>query len=171
MKIISFLTADHTVIVNAGGVFQDDVGFVSFDGVKMKDGEKIVVDGLTVSFSTTRASAKDFGMKGDDQIAAICHFTLEGLFDFQLFLIENHFNPVHPEIPSKSLYYRRFIDFNAALLDQERECHGILGQTARLQSGDRERSLKDWKIEGTEQDYIVTDGLLGKDFAFNKFAV
>ena len=171
MKIISFFTADHTVIVNSGGLFRDDVGFVSFDGVKMKDGDKIVVDGLTVSFFTASGSAKDYGMKGDDQIAAICHFTLEGLFDFQLFLIENHFNPFLPNVPATSKYYRRVIDFNAALLDQERDCHGILGQTARLQSGDRERSLKDWKIEGTEEDYKVTDGLLGKDFTFNKFTV
>ncbi len=62
------------------------------------------------------------------------------------------------------------MDVSAVLVDDSRAPHGILGQT-HLRGEDKKRSIKDWKMEGTEKDYKLEDGVLGSDFVFNKFRV
>ena len=168
MKIAAFLTSDHTIIANAGGVFKDEKGFLTIDGVKVEEGSPIQVDDLSVSFQTVRLTAKELGMQGNDRIVGIAHIVLQGSYSFDVFFVENHFNPLKPEQESSGLYFRRFIDIKVSLLDPELRPHGIIGQTAHLRPEDKGRSLDDWKIEGTESQYRV-DGLMGKDFAFNKF--
>lgn len=171
MMIIAILTPDHTILANAGGHFKNDTGFVSVDGVKVGEGEKVVTeDGVSVSFEKISAPAKDFGLNSDDHIAAISHIEIEGSYKFTLYFVENHFNPLKPQQDSGSLYFRRYLDISAALLDDSRAPHGILGQT-HVRGEDKKRSIKDWKMEGTENDYRLSDGVLGSDFVFNKFRV
>lgn len=169
--IIAILTPNHTILANAGGHFKNDTGFVSVDGVKVGEGEKVVTeDGVSISFEKTSAWARDLGLDSDDHIAAISHIEIEGSYRFTVYFVENHFNPLHPELPSASRYFRRYLDLTAVLLDDSRAPHGILGQT-HVRGDDKKRSIKDWKMEGTENDYMLKDGVLGSDFVFNKFRV
>ena len=170
MKNIAFMTSNHTVIVHSGGFFKNDTGFITFDGALMKEGTTIALDGINVSYHATKADTEDFGMKGGHKIVGVCRFNLEGVYLFDVYLIENHFNPLFPDRESHSQYYRRFLDFNAAIIDQSRDPHGILGQTAHIRPQDKGRSLINWDIDGTAVDYLVKDGLTGSKFQFNRFA-
>ena len=91
---------------------------------------------------------------------------LEGLYEFRVFMIENGRDPKNLD-HWITKYPRRFLDFNASLLDLDRRPHGILGQTAAPLSKDR--SVGEWTIEGKDEDYVVKDGLTGSFFAFNQF--
>jgi len=67
-------------------------------------------------------------------------------------------------------FAHRFLDLSASVLDDELSPTGVLGQT-HVSAKDKARSIKDWKMQGTEDDYKLNDGVLGSDFAFNKFRV
>jgi len=172
MKIMALFTPEHTIIANAGGSFKEDLGFVTLDGVKIQEGQTIVTEsGVSISFNKVDAKASQFGINSIDHVAFAAQIDFKGSYNFLIFFIENHFNPLDPEAPFDSLYYRRFIDFESSLLDSSRSPSGILGQTAHIRPEDKGRSLSDWKIQGSELDYQLKDGLMGKNFAFNKFAV
>ncbi len=171
MMIIAVLTPNHTILANAGGHFKNDTGFVSVDGVKVGEGEKVVTeDGVSISFEKISSWARDLGLDSDDHVAATSHIEIEGSYRFTVYFVENHFNPHKPEQESSGLFYRRFINLAAVLLDDSRAPHGILGQT-HLRGEEKKRPIKDWKMEGTEDDFKLKDGVLGSDFAFNKFRV
>ena len=171
MKIIASLTPDHTILANAGGSSINDSGFVSVDGVKVEEGEKVVTeDGISISFEKVNTNSKTLGLGSDDHIAAISHIEIEGSYRFTVYFVENHFNPLHPERESTNPFFRRYLNMKSALLDDSRAPHGVLGQT-HVQGEDKKRSINSWKMEGTEEDYELKDGVLGSDFAFNKFRV
>ena len=172
MKTIAALTPLHTIIADAGGSFKNDTAFVTLDGVNVERGSTITVDNLSITFeSLDNVNARDFGIDSDDRFAGKCHIIVEGTYDITIFMIENHFNPLKPEQDSRSDYYRRFLDIRAALNDESRTPQGVLGQTSRISPQDKGRSLKDWKIVGSENDYKLNDGIIGHDFTFNKFSV
>lgn len=173
MTKIAAFTADHVLIFNAGGHFEEEKGFMTLDGEKVEDGSSIDIDNLSVSFQLTGGiRSKELGFKSEtDNIVAIGHIMIQGEWSFQVFFIENHFDPHHPDVPTSSAYFRRFLDAKAALLDDKIQASGVLGSGLNVNLNDKTRSLKDWKMEGTENEYEVKDGLLGTDFAFNKFAV
>ena len=170
MMIIAILTPNHTILANAGGHFKNDTGFVSVDGVKVGEGEKVVTeDGVSVSFEKISAWARDLGLDSDSHIAATSHIEIEGSYRFTVYFVEKGRDPRHYD-QWLTKFARRFLDLSLSLLDDSRSPHGILGQT-HLRGEDKKRSIKDWKMEGTEEDYELKDGVLGSDFAFNKFRV
>jgi len=170
MNVVSFLTSSHTIIANAGGTSIVDAGFISVDGTKLSDGSTIVVDNISVSFHTTRLEDRVLEPGTNDHIAAVAHILFEESYSFDVFFIENGRDRLLPD-RWVTKFARRFLDINASLLDLRRSPHGILGQTAHLRPEDKGRSIKDWKIEGNESDYELLDGVLGKDFTFNRFAL
>ena len=170
MMIIAILTPNHTILANAGGSSISDSGFVSVDGMKVGEGEKVVTeDGISISFGKISASARDLGLDSNDHIAATSHIEIEGSYRFTVFFVENGRYRLLPDV-WLTKFARRYLDLSAVLLDDSRAPHGVLGQT-HLKGEDKKRSTKDWKMEGTEEDYMLKDGVLGSDFAFNKFRV
>jgi len=117
------------------------------------------------------STSRQLRLKGEDNIVAVVHIEIEDSFSFQVFMIENHGDPRFPDRPSTSLYYRRFLDISASILDPTRSPHGIIGQTARIDPNinNQERSTKKWSFQGVESNYELKDGLKGKRFSFNKF--
>ena len=97
---------------------------------------------------------------------AQANLKLEGLFEFTIFFIENGKDHLH-HAKWLTEFPRRFLDFNASLLDLDRRPHGVLGQTAAPLAKDR--SVGEWTIEGKDSDYVVKDGLTGTLFSFNQF--
>ncbi len=170
MKTMAFMTPKHSVIAETGSLSLEELGFVSVDGIKVKNGSTVIIDNISVSFQTTSlfASSSDFGMEGDDHIAAFSRLVFEESFVFEVFFVENGRNRIHPD-QWLTKYPHRFLNFKAFILDSRRSPHGLLGQTARPLPHDKDRSIDDWKIEGNDSDYELKDGVMGKDFTFNKF--
>eukprot|EP01096_Ripella_sp_DP13-Kostka_P011196 TRINITY_DN448_c0_g1_i20.p1 TRINITY_DN448_c0_g1~~TRINITY_DN448_c0_g1_i20.p1 ORF type:complete len:275 (-),score=125.72 TRINITY_DN448_c0_g1_i20:109-933(-) len=168
MMEMAFMTRHHTVIVSSGGFKKEETGFVSVDGVIVPAGPALFFadDGLTVSFTVLSVNSRNLGLTGNDHIVGQALVRLEGKYEFTVFLVENGKDSLHH---SKWLtnFPRRFLDFNAALLDFDRRPHGVLGQTAAPLPKDR--SVESWTIEGKDEDYVLQDGLTGTQFAFNKF--
>ena len=171
-QIVAF-SPDHVLIFNAGGKFEGEKGFLSLDGEKIENGSSVNIDDLSVSFELTGGmKSKELGLKSEiDKVFAIGHVLIPGKWSFQIFFIENHFNHLHPDLPSSSPYFQRFLDAKAALLDDSLPVSGILGSGLNINLNDKTRSLNDWKFEGTEKEYELKDGLFGTDFSFNKFSV
>jgi hypothetical protein len=169
MTMMAFLTQHHNIIINSGGFFKDEIGFVTIDKKKLLDGQtrSFADDGLKVTYKKLQTTSKEQGIVGNDKMVGLVEIILEGLYQFDVYFVENHGNPLRPHQGTDSKWYRRFLNIKPALLDPERRPHGILGQTAVPPSKDR--SLKDWQIQGSDNDYIVHDGLTGKKFAFNQF--
>ena len=74
-------------------------------------------------------------------------------YSFGVFVIDQHFSAVRERV--------RFLDFTLSLHGSEHAPAGLLGRTVHAGT---ERAAP-----ATIEDFLVSDGILGSDFAVNKF--
>ena len=165
MNEIALLCDGHTVYINAGGYEKPELGYVTVDGVRLSGDKKVSFGRLSVHYKPILSQSKDIGLGGSDYLVGSVKIVIEDVYSFHVVLVENGHNINKPEIWVTALP-RRFLDFTAHILDQSRHPHGVFGQTAHP---DKNVPLYKWRIEGEESDYVLSDGLFGTGFKYNKF--
>lgn len=163
MKELVCMVDGHVVYITCGGYEKPETGYVTVDGQRLVDGQKVSQGRLSVGYKAVSAWSKDYGMAGKDYIVGVINIHIEGAYAFHIALVENGRNINNPNIWVTALP-QRYLDFTAHIIDHSRLPHGVFGQTARL-----DVPRDQWTIEGEEEDYILKDGLFGSDFTFNKF--
>jgi hypothetical protein len=158
MDKIAFVADGHDVVIDSNGA-------VTVDGEAVHTGSKTVISenfSVHLSHHTENLISHVPSAKAEEWYGNVGHEAslrlAVTLYDMEFFA----YVVSTPRMPGL-----QFLDFQVGTLPESvTDMHGIIGQTA--QGTLEQRGLYE-PVVGNDVDYIVRDGLTGKDFAYNLY--